>query len=107
MAAKLIRWLVFTIFFSLLPILASYLESAATTAAGWPEMSSVLAHGELYLLASSFSAAGLGRSHRRERKMAYTENNSRRNVSSSTRSFDDYVCVPQRSKRSARKQCPT
>ena len=61
MAAKIFRWLVFTILFSLIPILVSYVAAAATTTAtGWPDVGSVLEHGELYLLASSFSAAGLG-----------------------------------------------
>ena len=60
MAARIYRWLIFAILFSLLPLLASYLEVAAKSNEGWPDLGLVLEHGELYLLAASFSAVGLG-----------------------------------------------
>lgn len=60
MGAKLTRWAIFTILFSLVPIVASYLAAIAKSPAALPPLSVALEHGELYLLSSSFAAVGLG-----------------------------------------------
>lgn len=57
---KLIRWVIFTVLFSLLPIFISYIVATVRDADNPSLLASVVSHGELYLLASSFSAVGLG-----------------------------------------------
>lgn len=59
MALKLLRWIFFTIFLSLVPIISSYISGTANSAAGIT-ISSVLNQGDLFLLCSGFCAAGLG-----------------------------------------------
>jgi hypothetical protein len=59
MAVKFTRWIIFTIFFSLVPVLASYILAIAKAGELIP-LTSVLEHGELYLLSFTFSAVGLG-----------------------------------------------
>jgi hypothetical protein len=60
MGAKIARWLLFSVIFSLVPILASYLLAVANTSAGFPPLATVAKHGELFLLSSALAAIGLG-----------------------------------------------
>ena len=60
MAAKIFRWAIFTVLFSLLPIVASYVIAVAKKDGTFVPLGSVIEHGELYLLSSSFAAVGLG-----------------------------------------------
>jgi len=59
MAAKISRWLFFSVMFSLIPLLASYL-TASSDKKDWPQLSSALGSGELFLLSTTFAAVGLG-----------------------------------------------
>lgn len=59
MGAKLARWVVFTILFSLIPLAVDFVSEIARSS-GVVEMSSFGRHGELYLLASAICAVGLG-----------------------------------------------
>lgn len=60
MIAKTVRWLFFSVFFSLVPILADYGWAFGNSAVDVPNLSAVLRHGELYLLSSALAAIGLG-----------------------------------------------
>ena len=59
MGAKIARWLLFTVLFSLIPLGVDFLAEAARTN-GEVSISSIGRHGELYLLASAMCAVGLG-----------------------------------------------
>lgn len=59
MAAKVLRWLFFTVFLSLIPIGVSYLIGAANTVSPLT-LNDALEHGDLYLLGVAFCATGLG-----------------------------------------------
>jgi hypothetical protein len=60
MGAKVARWLVFSVLFSLVPICASYALAIASSTTVVPPLSSVVKHGDFYLLSSVLSAVGLG-----------------------------------------------
>ncbi|RWO87961.1 hypothetical protein [Mesorhizobium sp.] len=59
MIAKVLRWLFFTVFLSLIPIGVSYLVGAANTVSPLT-LNATLEHGDLYLLCCAFCATGLG-----------------------------------------------
>ena len=59
MAAKLARWLIFTVVFSLIPLVVDFVSEIARTN-GALEAANFGRHGELYLLASAMCAVGLG-----------------------------------------------
>lgn len=59
MLAKIVRWAIFTFAFSLIPIVVNYISGYALQGEP-PPISELLKNGELYLLAASFSAVGLG-----------------------------------------------
>lgn len=59
MAAKLARWLLFSVLFSLIPLVIDFVSELARTngSLAWDSFGR---HGELYLLASAMCAVGLG-----------------------------------------------
>lgn len=59
MAAKLSRWVIFTILFSLIPLCVDFFAEVIFSK-GVFELSNFGRHGELYLLAAATCAVGLG-----------------------------------------------
>ena len=59
MLHKIIRWVLFSVIFSLAPLLASWLWAAANSKTFVSPMT-VVSQGDLYLLASGFGAVGIG-----------------------------------------------
>lgn len=58
MLEKVVRWTIFTVIFSLLPIAASYVDLFFLD--GSTTLAAVTSRGELYLLSFSFAAVGIG-----------------------------------------------
>jgi hypothetical protein len=60
MGAKIARWLLFSVAFSLVPIIANYLLAVGKSSKAFPPLSTVIQHGELFLLSTGLAAVGLG-----------------------------------------------